>query len=116
MKMVFQIAVGILLAGILLFVGKLFFWGWFISAMQDEIRNESPAKALSSIPQYRTVTETVKPKSLRECQAIYGNEINETIRSCMEGSILTVRINLKTGDKEILSRKKYYHLEEQNAL
>lgn len=120
MKTVFQVALGIILAGLTLFAGKLLFWGWFLSSLNTELekstKRQTTAIAATARPQYRTTTETIKPKSLRECQAIYGNQIDETTRTCMEGSILTVRINSKTGDREVLRREKYYHLEKQNVL
>lgn len=126
MKLAFQVALGIIIAGVVLFVGKLFFWGWFLSLVAKDMQqstgrsvqqlNRQHQEALQSIPRYRTVTEVIKPKSIRECQTIYGQEVNETIKSCMEGSLLTVRINSKTGEREILRREKYYHLDVQNVL
>ncbi len=126
MKTALQVALGIVIAGVVLFVGKLFFWGWFLSLVAQDMQqsadravhqlNKQHRELQQSIPQYRTVTEVIKPKSIRECQAIYGQEVNETIRSCMEGSVLTVQINSKTGEREILRREKYYHLERQNVM
>lgn len=119
MKTTLQAAMGIVLGGVLLFLGKALVWKWMVESFIDEAHKETSeavARVNESLPRYKTVTEVVKPRTLRECQVIYGEEVNEVTRTCMEGSVLTVRVNEKTGERQILKREKYYHLEKQNVL